>query len=187
MPPSSVCPEKIKSLESSERKRQSSEAISDVDLQATISLAGLSQKKMKKAVKKIATAEVRRVPSTFDDDIVAEPSRKGFLFCPWPDLRFNACRHSTPSSENDFVDVETFSDDSTDVQKGAIAPVAAVVDKVSDRRPSGSQEQASLEFVKELEMTIHWGRESCAKCSICRDSRRYSRRSRPFSLDDRLQ
>jgi hypothetical protein len=138
-PPSTVCPEKTKSLESSKQKHKSSEA--DIELQATTSLAGLSRKKMKKAVKKIAIAEIRRVPSTFDDDIVTEPSRKGFFFCPWPDLRSNVRRHCTPSSENDFVDVETFSDDIDDVQKGAIAPVAAVVaDKVADPRPSGSQD-----------------------------------------------
>jgi hypothetical protein len=156
-PPSSVCPKKTKSLESSKRKHQSSEAVSDVELQAATSPAGLSRKKMKKAVKKIATAEVRRVPSAFDD-IVAEPSRKGFFFCPWPDLRFNVHRHCTPGSENDFVDVETFSDDIADVQKGAIAPVVVVVaDKVADPRPSGSQDQASPEFVKELEMIVHRG------------------------------
>jgi hypothetical protein len=56
------------------------------------------------------------------------------------------------------VDVETFLDDIADVQKGAIAPVAAVVaDKVADPRPSGSQDRASPEFVKELEMTVHRG------------------------------
>jgi hypothetical protein len=54
------------------------------------------------------------------------------------------------------VDVETFLDDIADVQKGAIAPVAVVVaDKVADPRPSGSQDRASPEFVKELEMTVH--------------------------------
>jgi hypothetical protein len=33
----------------------------------------MSQKKAKKAVKKIVAAEARRVPSAFDDDIFAEP------------------------------------------------------------------------------------------------------------------
>jgi hypothetical protein len=128
-----VCPEKTKSLESSKRKHKSSEVVSGAELQAATSLAGLSRKKMKKAVKKIATTEVRRVPSAFDDDIITETSRKGFLFCPWPDLRFNVCRHCTLGSENDSIDVETFSDDIAKVQKEAIAPVAAVVaDKVAD-------------------------------------------------------
>jgi hypothetical protein len=34
----------------------------------------MSQKKAKKAVKKIVAAEVQRVPSAFDNDIFAEPS-----------------------------------------------------------------------------------------------------------------
>jgi hypothetical protein len=34
----------------------------------------MSRKKAKKAVKKIIAAEVRRVPSAFDDDIFAKPS-----------------------------------------------------------------------------------------------------------------
>jgi hypothetical protein len=33
---------------------------------------------MKKAVKKVAAAEVRRVPSAIDDDSFAEPIQKGF-------------------------------------------------------------------------------------------------------------
>jgi hypothetical protein len=40
---------------------------------------------MKKAVRKVAIAEVRRVPSAFDD-IIVEPSKKGFFSCLWPDL-----------------------------------------------------------------------------------------------------
>jgi hypothetical protein len=34
----------------------------------------MSQKKAKKAVKKVAAVEVRRVPSAFDDELFAEPS-----------------------------------------------------------------------------------------------------------------
>jgi hypothetical protein len=79
------------------RKRKSSEQISDAELQAASSLAQMSQKKAKKAVKKIVTAEVRRVPSAFDDDIFAEPGEKGFSS--WPFLRFNFHEHCTPDSE----------------------------------------------------------------------------------------
>jgi hypothetical protein len=68
----------------------------------------MSQKKAKKVVKKIIAAEVRRVPSAFDDDIFAETSQKGFFS--WPFLRFNFHEHYTPNSENEFVDVGTFSD-----------------------------------------------------------------------------
>jgi hypothetical protein len=74
---SAVRPEKTKSLESSKRKQKSSEAVSDIELQAASSLAQLSQKKIKKPVK-VAVAEVWRVPSAFDDDMIVEPSRKVF-------------------------------------------------------------------------------------------------------------
>jgi hypothetical protein len=65
---------KTKSLESTKRKRKSSEQVLEVELQAASILAQLSQKKAKKVVKKIAVAEVRRVPSAFDDDIFTGPS-----------------------------------------------------------------------------------------------------------------
>jgi hypothetical protein len=81
-----VCPEKIKSLESSKRKRKLSKVVSDTEMQATSSLAQLSRKKTKKAVKKITIAEVWRVPSAFDDGIIVKPSHKGFVPFIWPDL-----------------------------------------------------------------------------------------------------
>jgi hypothetical protein len=76
---SSVQPSKTKSLESTKRKRKSSENVSDVELQTATSLAQMIRKKAKKVVKKIATAEVRQVPSAFDDDFFAKPSQKGFF------------------------------------------------------------------------------------------------------------
>jgi hypothetical protein len=155
---SAVRPEKTRSLESSKRKQKSSEVVSDIKLQAASSLAQLSRKKTKKAVKKIAIAEVRHVPSAFDDDMIIEPSHKGFLSCLWPDLRFNVRRHYTPGSENEFVDVETFSDDVVEVRKEVTAPVAAAtVDEVSYPQPSGPQDEASPEFTKDLEMTVQGG------------------------------
>jgi hypothetical protein len=71
---SSVQPAKTKSLESTKQKRKSSENVSDAELQAATSLAQLSGKKAKKVVKKIVAAEVRRVPSAFDDNFFAEPN-----------------------------------------------------------------------------------------------------------------
>jgi hypothetical protein len=147
----------MKSLESSKRKRKSSEAASDVELQAASSLAQLSLKKIKKSVKKVAVAEVRRVPSAFDDDMIVEPSHKGFFSCLWPDLRFDVRRHCTPGSENEFVDVETFSDDVAEVQKEVTTPVAAAAVEVTDPQASGPQDEASPEFTKELEMIVHRG------------------------------
>jgi hypothetical protein len=126
------------------RKRKSSEVFSDVKLQAASSLAQLSRKKIKKAVKKVVVAEVRRVPSAFDDDMIVKPSRKGFFSCLCPDLRFDVRRHCTPGSENEFVDVETFSDDVAEVQKEVMTPVAVVVvAEVVDPQPSGPQDEAS--------------------------------------------
>jgi hypothetical protein len=76
---STVCPEKTRFLESNKRKWRSSEVVSDVEMQAASSLAQLSRKKTKKAVKKITIVEVRRVPSAFDVDIIIEPNHKGFV------------------------------------------------------------------------------------------------------------
>jgi hypothetical protein len=113
-------------------------------------------------VKKVAIAEVRRVPSAFDDDIIVEPSHKGFVSFLWPDLRFNVRRHCTPGSENEFVDVETFSDDVAEVGKEVTTPVVAVTaDEAANPQPSDPQDKDSPEFVKELEMTVHRGRVLC--------------------------
>jgi hypothetical protein len=46
----------------------------DVELQAASSLAQMSRRKAKKAIKKIVATEVRRVPSTYDDDLFTEPN-----------------------------------------------------------------------------------------------------------------
>jgi uncharacterized protein YktA (UPF0223 family) len=155
---SAVRPEKTKYLESGKRKRKLSEAISDAELQEASSLTRLSRKKIKKAVKKVAVAEVRRVPSAFDDDMIVEPSHKGFFSCLWPDLRFDVRRHCTPGSENEFVDVETFSGDLAEVRKEVTAPVAAAaIAEVAYPQPYGPQDEASPKFTKDLEMTIHRG------------------------------
>jgi hypothetical protein len=78
---SGVQPTKTKSLESSKRKRKSSEQLSDAELQAASSLARMSRKKFKKAVKKVVSSEVRRVPFAFDDNLFMEiVSQKGSYF-----------------------------------------------------------------------------------------------------------
>jgi hypothetical protein len=89
--------------------------------------------------------------------MIVEPSRKGFFSCLWPGLRFDVRRHCTPGSENEFVDVETFSGDVVEVQKEVAAPVAAAVAEVADPQPSGPQDEASPEFARELEITVHMG------------------------------
>jgi hypothetical protein len=118
---SSVQPAKTKSLEST--KRKSSKQVSDVKLEATSSLAQMSRKKAKKVVKKIVVAEVRRVPSAFDNDLFVEPSQKGFFS--WPFLRFNFHEHFPPGSENEFVDIGSFSYVVSEVQKEVVTIAAA--------------------------------------------------------------
>jgi hypothetical protein len=76
----------------------------------------MSRKKLKKAVKKVSSTGVRRVPSAFDDDTFTDTdSLKGVFL--WPLFNF---RDSCPSgSENEFVDVDSFSDAAPEVQKEA--------------------------------------------------------------------
>jgi hypothetical protein len=103
-----------KSLESLKHKRESSEQISDAELQAASSLAQMSRKKSKKAVKKVVSSGVWWVPSTFDDNLFMEPvSQKGSYF--WPLLRFNFQEHCPSGSEDKFVDIDSFSDATPEV------------------------------------------------------------------------
>jgi hypothetical protein len=113
----------------------------------------MSQKKAKKAIKKVIAAEIRRVPSAFDDDIFAEPSQKGF--CSWPFLRFNFHEHCTLGSENEFVDIDSFSDVAGEATQEAEISAAAVETTIP--QPVHHQDEASPEFTKELELTIHKG------------------------------
>jgi hypothetical protein len=129
----------------------------DIEIQAALGFTQLGRKKIKTAVKKIAAAKVQRVPSIFDDDTIVEPSRKGFFSCLWPDLRFDVRRRCTPGSENEFVDVDTFSDDVVEVQKEVTTPFVAADARGAVPQPSGSQDEASPKFTRELEMTVHRG------------------------------
>jgi hypothetical protein len=113
----------------------------------------MSQKKAKKAVKRIVAAEVRRVLSAFYDVIFAEAGQQGFSS--WHFLRFNFREHCTPGSENEFVDVGSFSDVATKVQKEVVTAAADAIE-VTGVRPST---EASFEFARELELTIHKGED----------------------------
>jgi hypothetical protein len=160
---SGVKPSKTRSLESSKRKRKTSEQISDIELQAASGLAQMSRKKLKKAVKKVASSGVRRVPSAFDDNPFAEAaSQKGSHF--WPLLRFNFRDKCPSGSEGEFVDIDSFSDAAPEVCKDAVpdvvaeAPVAATT-AADVSLPIPSHDEASLEFTKELELTVHRGED----------------------------
>jgi hypothetical protein len=67
-------------------------------------------------------------------------------------LRFGVHRGYSPVSENEFVDVETFSDDVLEVQAGPID-----FDVATEAGPSqalASKDRASREFTKDLERTV---------------------------------
>jgi hypothetical protein len=119
---SGVKPSRTRSLESSKRKRKTSEPrTSDAELQAASGLAQMSRKKPKKAVKKISSTGVWRVPSAFDDDTFADTdSLKGVFL--WP--LFNFRDSCSPGSENEFVDVDSFSDAAPEVRKETSPAVA---------------------------------------------------------------
>jgi hypothetical protein len=128
----------------------------------------MSRKKPKKAVKKISSTGVRRVPSAFDDDTFADTdSLKGVFL--WPLFNF---RDSCPSgSENEFVDVDSFSDVAPEVRKEtspAVAEKSVVAADVAvpPKSPVAAEapvaevsaaEQASSEFTQDLELTIQRG------------------------------
>jgi hypothetical protein len=125
----------------------------------------MRHKKAKKAVKKIASSEVRRVPSAFDDDFSMEFAQKGFSS--WPFLRSYFPARHTPSSENEFVDIDSFSDVAEVVQKEVVsastteAPTAAV--DTAAPQSAQPQEEASPEFMRDLDLTVHKGMLPCLR------------------------
>jgi hypothetical protein len=113
----------------------------------------------KKAIKKVVSSEVRRVPFAFDDDLFVESSQKGSFF--WPLLRFNFHEHFPSGSENEFLDIDSFSDAAPEVQKEVVSavatePPAATTDTIISQ-PARPYDEASPEFTKELELTVHRG------------------------------
>jgi hypothetical protein len=144
----------------------------------------MSRKKLKKAVKKVSSSGVRRVPSAFDDDLFVEAgSQKGFCF--WPLLRFNFRDNCPSGSENEFVDIDSFSNAAPEVRKEAVLVIAAEAPDATDAPaaaetlaaveapvaaeapttaadvslPVRSRDEASPEFTKELELTVHRGED----------------------------
>jgi hypothetical protein len=110
---SGVKPSRTRSLESSKRKRKTSEPqTSEAELQAASGLAQMSRKKLKKAAKKVLSSGVWRVPSAFNDDTLTETdSLKGVFFWPVPNFR-DSC---PVGSKNEFVDIDSFSDAAPEV------------------------------------------------------------------------
>jgi hypothetical protein len=69
-------------------------------------------------------------------------------------LRFNVRSRCTPGSENEFIDVETFSDDVVEVQKKVTKSVVDTDAGGAAPHPSAPQDEASPEFTRELERTV---------------------------------
>jgi hypothetical protein len=113
-------------------------------------------------VRKVVSSGVRRVPSAFNDNLFVEAaSQKGSCF--WPLLRFNFRENFPSSSENEFVDIHSFSDAAPKVWKDVVPdtaaepPVTATAAVVS--QPVHPRDEATPEFTKELELTVHRGED----------------------------
>jgi hypothetical protein len=115
----------------------------------------LGQKKANKVIKKVVASTVRRVPSAFSDDEMADDLHAtGFSSCLWCDLRLNVCRSCTPGSENEFVDVESFSDDVAEVQKDVTDVVAVAETEGTTSQVFALKDRAFPKFIEDLERTL---------------------------------
>jgi hypothetical protein len=78
-------------------------------------------------------------------------------------LRYNFQEHYPSGSENEFVDIDSFSDAGPEVRKEVIPdaaadlPVSATV--AATPQSVHPRDEASPEFTKELELTIHRGED----------------------------
>jgi hypothetical protein len=143
----------------------------------------MSRKKLKKAVKKVSSSGVRRVPSAFDDDLfVGADSQKDSCF--WLLLRFNIRDNCPSGSENEFVDIDSFSDAAPEVRKETVlviaaeapaavetiasveAPAAAKAPAADVSLPTRSRDEASPEFTKELELTVQRGKDPVERAPL---------------------
>jgi hypothetical protein len=85
--------------------------------------------------------------------MIGEPRPKGFSSCLWCDLRFNIHRSYSPGSENELVDIESFSDGITRAEKTTTDSVVIADARGVAPHPS-PQDEASPEFTRDLEGTI---------------------------------
>jgi hypothetical protein len=90
--------------------------------------------------------------------MIDEPHPKGFSSCLWCDLRFKICRTYSPGSENELIDVESFSDDDVEVEKKAPTDSVVAPDAGGGAsQPSSPKDRASPEFTEDLERTVQRG------------------------------
>jgi hypothetical protein len=118
----------------------------------------LGKKKSKKAVKKDVAAIVQRVPPALSDDEMTDEPRQtsfsSFLCCA---LRFRVHRAYTLGSENEFVDVETFSDIVPEAQETPVDSAVAAKAEVGCSHAPVTNDEASLKFAKDLKRTVSKG------------------------------
>jgi hypothetical protein len=103
-------------------------------------------------VKKVVAAVVP--PAFSDNDMIDEPRQIGFSSCSWCNLRFDVRRGYTPNSENDFVDIETFSDTVPEARSVSVEPSTVASVNVGTLKADVADEEASPKFSKELERTV---------------------------------
>jgi hypothetical protein len=149
---SGVQPAKTRSLESSKRRRKTSLQVLYAELQAASSHAQTSLKKANKAVKKVVSTEVRQVPSAFDDDLFMEPDQNGSFF--WPLLRFNFCEHCPSGSEMSSWILTPFQMLLPKFRRKLCLTLPLSPAVPWSAHPQG---EATPEFTKELELTVHRG------------------------------
>jgi hypothetical protein len=138
---SGVKPSRTRSLESSKQKHKTYDRTSDAELQAASGLAQMSRKKLMKAARKVSSVGVRRVPSAFDDDAFVEAdSHKGVCF----GHLFNFRDNCPSGSENEFLDVDSYSDVAPEVRK-EVAPDAADEASVEDKIISPAEAPSTAE------------------------------------------
>jgi hypothetical protein len=66
----------------------------------------------------------------------------------------NVCRSCTPGSENEFVDVESFSDDVAEVQKDVTDVVAVAETEGTTSQVFALKDRAFPKFIEDLERTL---------------------------------
>jgi hypothetical protein len=86
--------------------------------------------------------------------MICEPHPKGFSSCLWRDLRFNMRRSYSPGSENELVDIESFSIDVTGAEKTTNDSVVIADAGGAAPHPSSPQDEASPKFTRDLEETV---------------------------------
>jgi hypothetical protein len=80
--------------------------------------------------------------------------RNRFSSCLWSDLRLNVHRSCTPGSKNEFVDVESFSDNNAEVQKDVTDVVAAIEAEGATSPVSALKDRACHKFIEDLERIV---------------------------------